>query len=136
MSREVRKVPENWKHPVNVNGNFIPLFGRFDEECQQWDEGCAKWNAGEFEIWVNDDEKHLTFEQSEGSRPVQEDYMPVWSEDEATHYMMYETTSEGTPISPAFETPEELAKWLFENKVSFFGLMTASYGDWLRIAKG
>jgi len=50
--------------------------------------------------------------------------------------MMYETTSEGTPISPAFATPEELAQWLADNGASSFGSSTASYESWLRVAKG
>ena len=48
---------------------------------------------------------------------------------------MYEDTSEGTPISPAFETPEELATWLAENKASSFADFTASYDAWLNIIK-
>lgn len=50
--------------------------------------------------------------------------------------MMYETTSEGTPISPAFATPEELAQWLVDNNASAFADQTASYEAWLRIACG
>lgn len=42
--------------------------------------------------------------------------------------MIYETCSEGSPISPAFETPEELARWLTDNS---FGSMTATYEQWL-----
>jgi hypothetical protein len=49
--------------------------------------------------------------------------------------MMYETTSEGTPISPAFATPEELAHWLDDNDASSFAGMTASYEAWLATIK-
>lgn len=42
----------------------------------------------------------------------------------------------GTPISPAFETPEELARWLVDNNASAFAGETASYEGWLRICKG
>ena len=62
--------------------------------------------------------------------------MPRWTDAERTHLMMYEDTSEGTPISPAFETPEELARWLVDNKASAFGGDTASYEGWLRVAQG
>ncbi len=55
--------------------------------------------------------------------------MPVF--DEPTHIMMYETCTEGTPISPAFETPEDLARWLTDNNASAFGSMTATYEQWL-----
>jgi hypothetical protein len=45
--------------------------------------------------------------------------------------MMYETTSEGTPISPAFRTPEALARWLADTGASAFGNETATYEEWL-----
>lgn len=54
-----------------------------------------------------------------------------WPEGTATMLCMYEDTSEGTPISPAFETPEKLARWLADNKASAFGGMTATYEQWL-----
>jgi hypothetical protein len=68
--------------------------------------------------------------------PDKRDYMPDWPEDQRTHYMMYEDTSEGTPISPAFPTPEELARWLADTGASAFAGQTASYDAWLRIARG
>jgi hypothetical protein len=69
-------------------------------------------------------------------QPKPEHYMPDWPEAERTHFMMYEDTSEGTPISPAFETPEKLAQWLVDNKASAFGGETATYEGWLRVARG
>lgn len=51
-------------------------------------------------------------------------------------YQLWETTSEGSPISPVFKTPEELAKWLYENKASAFAHMTCSYEKWLAFIKG
>lgn len=64
-------------------------------------------------------------------RPDPNVYTPNWSEGECTHLQMYETTSEGTPISPVMETPEELAQWLVDNEDSAFGEETASYEAWL-----
>jgi hypothetical protein len=63
-------------------------------------------------------------------------YMPDLSIDERTHYMMYNTTSQGTPISPAFATPEELARWLTDTNASIHAGDGADYETWLRIAKG
>ena len=51
-------------------------------------------------------------------------------------YQLWETTSEGSPMSPVFKTPEELAQWLFDNKASSFGHNTASYEHWLNFIKG
>ena len=78
----------------------------------------------------------MTYEEWSGKRPEAERYMPEWSEEEATHVMMYETTTEGTPMTPAFATPEELAQWLVDNEANAFAGQTASYEAWLRMAQG
>lgn len=91
MGREVRKVSKDWKHPIDKNGAFIPMF---------------------------------------------EEDMPHRNSKEKNHLMMYETTTEGTPISPAFDNPESLASWLVKNKASWFGDETADYETWLKVCKG
>ena len=57
--------------------------------------------------------------------------MPQWPQAERTQYVMYEITTEGTPISPAFATAEELARWLADTRASAFANMSASYEAWL-----
>jgi len=71
----------------------------------------------------------------ETQRPDPNDYMPQFPEGTATGWCMYETTSEGTPISPVFATPEELARWLADSGASTFGDMTATYEQWLRMVR-
>ncbi len=122
MGREVRKVPKNWGHPKNDDGNFKPLL-----------EGY-KNKAVEFMEIANKEGLHEAIEYM--GCPDKDDYMPDWEDGERTHLMMYEDTSEGTPISPAFEAPEELARWLTDNGASSFGKMTGSYEGWLRVANG
>lgn len=51
-------------------------------------------------------------------------------------WQMWETTSEGSPISPVFGTPEELARWLADTRASTFGSMTAGYDQWLAMIVG
>lgn len=75
--------------------------------------------------------KYARYTDWAGPRPSPDDYMPDWPEDQRTHLMMYEDTTEGTPISPAFATPEELARWLADTGASAFGNMTATYEQWL-----
>ena len=65
------------------------------------------------------------------NRPKPEDHMPVFAEGTAVGWCMYETCSEGTPISPVFEDPDALAHWLADNGASAFGYMTATYEEWL-----
>lgn len=93
MSRLVKRVPANWKHPRNWRGKYIPFYEMPQKYTRNWDES------------------------------------------ELTHYMMYEWTDE-TPMSPAFETPEELAQWLTDTEASFFGGQTTDYDHWLYIARG
>ena len=146
MGREVRRVPKDWEHPKNEEGRYIALFdntGSFAESDEEWMEGWEKWQQGlckqygEDEKWgpIDPECKHMRYSDYAGSRPSPDDYMPNWPEDKRTHLMMYETTTEGTPISPAFETPEELARWLDDNNASAFGHMTATYEQWLGMCK-
>jgi len=136
MSREVRRVPKDWKHPRNEHGRYTALHEDYKGSVDDWDKGAALWNSGVYPEYASEENKKLSYAEWDMQRPEKEDYMPEWKDGEATHFMMYETCSEGTPISPAFETPEELAKWLFENQASAFGSQTASYESWLRVANG
>ena len=146
MGREVRKVPADWKHPKEQKTDFRtggmeevykPLFPGEDYQTRvdDWDEECAKWKAGwRPDYCTYDKSRAMTYEQYNGQRPHRDDYMPNWPAEQRTHLMMYEDTTEGTPISPAFATPEELAQWLVDNKASAFGRETGSYEGWLRVA--
>jgi hypothetical protein len=126
MGREVRRVAKNWEHPKNeLTGRYKPLFpySYYEESKEEFLTELVK-NGLQSAIYEY------------GSAPDINDYMPNWDNSEATHYMMYETTSEGTPISPAFETPEEVARWLVDNNASAFADQTATYEAWLRVANG
>lgn len=159
MGREVRMVPADWVHPVYdedhpevVNEGRDYLIGRhismFKESHQEaladWIEGKEQWKNGFQPSYSSKGDKyepksaHQTYSWKEyaGSKPKPENYMPNWTPEERTHYMMYETTSEGTPISPAFVTPEELARWLANTGASTFADYTANYDQWLKMIVG
>lgn len=141
MGREVRMVPADWQHPSKImygSLRYIALYEGCDLADRQsdWDAEAAKWAAGEFPSYAGEDDKKLSYSEWAGERPDPADYMPIWTDAERTHYMMYEDTSEGTPISPAFSTPEELARWLVDNEASSFGSSTASYEAWLAVCNG
>ena len=51
---------------------------------------------------------------------------------EAYGWQMWEDTSEGSPISPIFDNPEDLARWLTDTGASAFGGQTADYEAWLK----
>ena len=135
MSREVRMVPADWQHPEGK-----ALLKDFSKRHAEWVEGSTKWEQGfekdysdyPLEKWkAKDAEADISFEEHYGCEPIASDYMPEWPASEATHFMMYETCSEGSSISPAFETPQSLARWLADNDASAFGDMTATYDQWL-----
>lgn len=117
MGRQVRMVPKDWQHPKDAKGDWVPLLERFTYNDEEIAEGLR-------DGWLSGEPPHYGI-------PV----MPEFAEGTATHCMMYENTSEGTPISPAFATPEELARWLTDNDVSAFGPLKADEG-WLRVCRG
>jgi hypothetical protein len=44
--------------------------------------------------------------------PDAEYYRPAWNPEEMTAYQIYESISEGTPVSPVFETEDDMRDWL------------------------
>ena len=146
MGREVRRVPADWQHPKDWTwdhrGNRVERYkalfegDAYQSRVDEWDEECAKWKAGWRPDYADEESRSMAYEQWSGQRPHRDDYMPNWPIEQRTHLMMYEDTSEGTPISPAFATPEELAQWLADSGASSFGNSTATYEQWLPICKG
>jgi hypothetical protein len=109
MGREVRMVPANWQHPRSSMGKYNPLMDGYESACEVREEEMCE------------------YPDHAPDRPDPKEYMPVFRADKATHYMMYETITKGTPISPAFETPELLAAWLVANKANAGAGYTATY---------
>ncbi len=124
MGREVRRVPADWQHPKNDLGHYKPLYegDRYERRKKEFEEKLAAEGMQAAIDWC-------------GNPPNKEDYMPDWPEAEKTHLMMYEDTTEGTPLSPAFKTPEELARWLADNSASAMGNSTATYEQWLAMCR-
>lgn len=137
MGREVRKVPKDWKHPKEHDGSYIPLFGRSHAaELAQWQKDRYAWvERLDPDLEAKGLYDKYTFEEWDGPAPDPVHYMPNWPEEERTHYVMYEDTSEGTPLTPGFKTIEELARWCADHGVSAFGSMTATYEQWLATCK-
>ena len=146
MGREVRRVPADWQHPRierldHRSGRMVesyqPMFDRpFAAAMQDWYDEWKKWERGERPSYASEACASMTYWEWNGGPPDPAYHRPDWPEATRTHLMMYEDTSEGTPISPAFETPEELARWLVDNDASAFADRTASYEGWLAIARG
>jgi hypothetical protein len=146
MGREVRRVPADWQHPKIEKPNYRrgimeeryqPMFDRpFAPAMREWIAQWDAWERGERPDYCSEEGAKLPFWEWSGPPPDPAYYRPDWPEESRTHLMMYEDTSEGTPISPAFATPEELARWLVDNNASAFGSDTATYEQWLAVARG
>lgn len=145
MGREIRRVPNGYKHPVDGNGKPRPAFDA------SYKEALADWLARRA-AWDPDTDPHAKgfrsndpsdppprFEDFEGMAPDPDSYMyygPKPPIEDRPMLVMYEDTTEGTPISPAFTTPEEVAQWCVDNRASMFGRDPGSYEAWLYLACG
>jgi hypothetical protein len=124
MGLEVVSVPPNWNHPKTTvlrlrpyEGygyveEFKPMYDRdFDEAAARWKEAFAKWEAGEKLENPKEDGTFKEFWEWGGFPPDRKYYRP-WKKAEATWFQLWETETEGTPVSPPFATKEELAEYL------------------------
>jgi len=133
MGRAIRRVPPNWQHPKKKQ--FNPITRETEERYQPlYDESAEdafqNWNA-EYQKWLDGEHRRIVEEYGEENFPLDQPYRsfcdwhgqppdptycrPPWTEAEATWWQVYETVSEGTPVTPPFETPEELIDYLVAN---------------------
>jgi len=140
MSREVRRVPLDWQHPCDGRGEYIPLFDGnarpYRSEAEEWVRNCAAWDAGTHPDLIGHPERKANmpfFWEWDGNPPDPDRYTEPTAPETCVGWQMYETVSEGTPISPVCESAEALAGWLADNKASAFAGDTATYDQWLRM---
>ncbi len=121
MGREIRKVPNSWEHPKNDNGCYKPLYDKSaTEDFKLWLEEYEEFKKTELERVAKDykydvNDPYSAFCDWHGPPPNYEYCRPNWDEATATWWQVYETVSEGTPVSPPFETADELIEYLVEN---------------------
>lgn len=79
---------------------------------------------------------HCLVCKGSGIDPAVQEKYDAWKPEEppaGEGWQMWETVSEGSPISPVKESPEALALWLVDNGASSFGSNTATYQQWLKM---
>ena len=109
MGREIRMVPPNWKHPEGNNSGFQSLHDEdYETVTREWKKGYALWEKGE-----HPSQEDYEFWEYAGT-PDEDICRPKFTE-EPTWFQMYETVSEGTPVSPPFKTKAELVDYLVKN---------------------
>lgn len=126
MGREIRRVAPNWEHPKRKKYNLLkrceeesyqPMYDRpYIEAITEWIEEHLSWEDGSNPNRSSEYAKDCRYyAEYEGDAPEVAYYRPDWKPEEMTWYQMYETVSEGTPVSPPFETKEELVEYLVAN---------------------
>lgn len=116
MGRTIRRVPPHWTHPVFTEGprrgEFIPLFDEsYSEAAKEWKEELSQWEAKTHRSYDSDYQEYWDYA---GNPPDRDFYLPDGLPDK-TWYQVYETVSEGTPVTPPFETQEELVEYLIQH---------------------
>lgn len=127
MGREIRRVPPNWEHPKfteddaprsDVIGEYRPCYDdSFEKAAERWCRACAQWQRGEHEDQIKHPDLTKTdryYWQWAGPPPEPNEYRPAFTE-EPTWYQVYETVTEGTPVTPPFATKGELIDYLVEH---------------------
>ena len=117
MCREIRKVPPSWEHPKDDFGNYKPMHDEsYKSAMDWWTQEDELWKAGKHESQLKYESARecKTFAEWDGGPPDPDYHRPSF-EQEPTWFQMYETVTEGTPVTPPFETKEQLCDYLVEN---------------------
>jgi hypothetical protein len=120
MGREIRKVPANWQHPV-VGDDYgrlrkKPMFDRqYEVACTEWLADFDRIRAGDLKGYeVECYPLGVCQWAADNHAPSPDDYRP-WPDDEAVWWQLWETVSEGTPVTPAFASADELIDYLAQH---------------------
>lgn len=89
--------------------NFHPLHDiDYESAAQEWLAEFDQWRAGAHPHQDADTPYYWEY----STPPDRESYRErKWTAEEATHYQIYETVTEGTPVSPVFASLDELVEW-------------------------
>lgn len=125
MGREIRRVPPNWQHPRNEQGRYQPMYDEtFDNALDEWVKNYHLWKKGS-----HPDQQEYPYWEWAGKPPDPDYYRPEFDQ-EPTYYQVYETISEGVPVTPPFATKEELVNYLV--KYGDFWDQKRGDGGWAR----
>lgn len=128
MGREVKRVPLNFNWPLNIvwPGYCLGVCEElmksyFDNVPNRKELGFTEEKAEE---WTD-----LFYTLVQGKEEIPIGINPPKGEG----YQVWETVSEGSPVTPVFAAPEELARWLCANDRSI--TRDTSYDGWVRFIK-
>ena len=124
MGREIRRVPPDWEHPryTKDDAERSALIGKyrslhdedFETASEEWLQNCLLWKEGKHPDQIGKDRaSYKYYWQLAGNPPDPLHYRErKWTPEEATHFQVYETVSEGTPLTPVFATKQALIDYL------------------------
>ena len=118
-----RRVPDNWEHPRDEHGCYIPLYNgmefvdhsaQYQVQQQKWEEGLCQMERAERLVWepIPDDAFAAGMEVYYGRKPVQEDYTPIVTAANLTDgaWQVYEEVSPGTPMTRVYPNFDALVQ--------------------------
>lgn len=124
MGRELKRVPLNFNYTKNKvwYGYYLSLSTCMgDAHCEQCKEMARIKGVPMASYGCPDWDKYL-------EEPMKE-LRELLDVPKGEGYQLWETTSEGSPISPVFETLDELCEWCEENATTF-GCSKARKEEW------
>jgi hypothetical protein len=158
MSIELQRVPADWKHPTDSDYAARGRVSRLAYEAPKNDKWCSihmnrSWGEATRDWWRERIKEKLTlwlcywptvfgwieapavirYGCDEPHTPPRHfDYRPHWRERSRTHVQLYETVSEGTPISPVMPSVEALAEWCAAQEREVWVNTRMDKAGWLR----
>lgn len=133
MGRELKRVPLDFDYPLKRvwYGYFMneisTCHSKDDEYCEQCRKMAEIKGVELYSIGCPNYEKYF----GEISDKLKE----LCEVPKGEGYQLWETTSEGSPISPVFETLDELCEWC-ENNATTFASCKASKDEWMQMLSG
>ena len=124
MGREIRSVPPDWEHPKDEKGRYVPLYD------QTWLQALLSRLRYDFPWHLKPKNWRYINEIAE-LWPNPKYYRPYWPKRRATAFQIYETVTEGTPVSPVFATLDELKNWLVEQGYSEYAADKFCQDKWV-----
>jgi hypothetical protein len=156
LCRTVRSVPLGYEHPkrdrwdfrrATYTQDFQPVFDRFYVPAvREWLAEWDAWPKGEHpdqqpsDHLPSSDISNYTFEEWSGNGPNPNYYHPgaAWPADAEMGICMYETVTEGTPISRVYpdttEGRQAMAEEIARDDTSITSSLTVD--DWLGVING
>lgn len=110
-------MPKDWEHPRDARGRYRPMFiESYKLALEKWLENHRLWEQGRHPAQKDYPEETRDckfYAEWSGNPPSVEYYNPYnWSKEEANCFQVYENVTEGTPLSPVFESLKQVEHWL------------------------